>query len=119
MIEIVLVVGVAALLGGMWIVTRQLRDIARRSETATEQKLAALRQEWGQTLHQTQQLLGERLEGNAKAMSDVHRKLGELDGRSQGILAVGKNIATLQELLRAPKTRGSVGEPWLGQLLAE
>src|SRR3989338_5102986 len=110
---------IAAFIGAMWFVVRELRAIGQRSEAVTEQKLHALRQEWGETLHKTQQLLGDRLEGNAKAMSDVHRKLGELEGRSQQILEVGKNISTLQELLRAPKARGVVGEFFLGQLLAE
>src|SRR3989338_10903199 len=110
---------IAAFIGAMWFVVRELRAIGQRSEAVTEQKLHALRQEWGETLHKTQQLLGDRLEGNAKAMSDVHRKLGELEGRSQQILEVGKNIATLQELLMAPKARGVIGELLLGQLLAE
>jgi len=115
----VLAIGLAAFVGAMWLMMQRLEAIARRSAEAQEQKLQALRQEWGQTLHQTQQLVGERLEGNARAMTDVHRKLGELEGRSQQILEVGKHIATLQELLRAPKARGSIGELLLGELLAE
>lgn len=114
-----MLLGIGVLLAGMWWMMRQMLTAMRHVETLQDQKLTALRQEWSGTLTQTQQLLGERLEGNAKAMSDVHRKLGELEGRSQEILAVGKDIATLQDLLKAPKARGSVGELWLGRLLAE
>lgn len=119
MTGLAIVLAASVVLGALWLMTRRLREAAHQVDEATDRKLQALRQEWGDTLQKTHQVLGERLEGNAKAMSDVHRKLGELEGRSQEILSVGKNIATLQELLRAPKARGAVGELLLGRLLAE
>jgi DNA recombination protein RmuC len=42
-----------------------------------------------------------------------------LEGRSQQILDVGKQISTFSDLLKAPKARGGLGEFLLGQLLAE
>jgi len=43
--------------------------------------------------------------------------MGELSKSSQQIYEVGKDIATLQQILKAPKLRGVVGELFLGNLL--
>ena len=44
---------VMAILGGVWLMLRRMQQSVRRAEEAQEQKLAALRQEWSHTLHQT------------------------------------------------------------------
>ena len=52
-------------------------------------------------------------------ISKVSEKLGELSKTSEQIHEVGKNIATLQEILRPPKLRGGLGEQFLGELLSQ
>ena len=63
--------------------------------------------------------LGEKLEGGIKVFGDVRERLGELTRQAEGIQEVGKNVTRLQELLRAPKFRGGVGELLLERLLAD
>jgi DNA recombination protein RmuC len=49
----------------------------------------------------------------------VSERLGELSKTSEQIHEVGKNISTLQEILRPPKLRGGIGEQFLGELLSQ
>jgi len=58
--------------------------------------------------------------GNAAVVfGNVREQLGKLEATNTQILEVGKNISTLQELLKAPKFRGQIGETMLENLLAQ
>jgi DNA recombination protein RmuC len=72
-----------------------------------------------ETLQKTQQTLGERLDRAAQVVGTVQKSLGSLEEANRKIYDVGKDIASLQEILRAPKLRGVLGEFFLGDLLAQ
>jgi DNA recombination protein RmuC len=72
-----------------------------------------------EVLNQTQQSLGERLDNAARVVGNVQRSLGSLEEANRRIYEVGKDIASLQEILRAPKLRGGLGEFLLEDLLAQ
>ena len=102
-----------------------------------EEKINALRREWSDTLSKNTELIlkqlnesakvqqmvssnmGERLDSAAKVFGDVKKSLGSLDEKTQQIYEVGKDIASLQEILRAPKMRGGLGELFLESLLEQ
>ena len=70
-------------------------------------------------LQKTQQSLGERLDNAARVVSQVERSLGGLAEANRRIYEIARDIASLQEILRAPKLRGGLGEFFLGDLLAQ
>lgn len=67
----------------------------------------------------THQSIGERLDNAAKVINSVTNKLASLEESNKKIYDVGKDIVSLQEILRAPKLRGNLGEFFLGDLLAQ
>jgi DNA anti-recombination protein RmuC len=69
-----------------------------------------------QQLQNSSGQIGQRLDTARQVIGEVREKLGELSKTSEQIHEVGKNIATLQEILRPPKLRGWLGEQFLGEL---
>lgn len=94
--------------------------------TQLNSQLGSLRNEFTQQLKDNVQLLqdthktvGDRLDMQTKLFGNVATSLGQLNEVSKGMLNIGKDITSLQELLRAPKFRGEIGETMLGNLLAQ
>jgi DNA recombination protein RmuC len=71
------------------------------------------------SLAETRQAMDTRLDHATRVVGDVSKHLGQLDESARRIFDVGKDIAGLQEILRAPKLRGGLGELFLGDLLAQ
>ncbi|MFH1826122.1 MAG: DNA recombination protein RmuC [bacterium] len=60
-----------------------------------------------------------RLDNAAKAIKDVYGRLGEVQESTKQVNEVAKDIASLQDILRAPKIRGGMGELFLSDLLSQ
>jgi DNA recombination protein RmuC len=102
-----------------------------------QQQVEALRGDMRTSLHQiseqvnqqlnsvTQQLqtqtssVGNRLDNAAKVIGDVQKNLGQLGQATQEIKELGQSVSKLEELLRAPKLRGGLGELLLEDLLKQ
>ncbi len=128
---LVLLIGTSVLF--FWVI----RFIKGSSSKETEERINALRKEWGDTLSKNTELIlkqlnesakilqsvnqtmGERLDNAAKVVGDVKESLGALEEKSKQIYEIGKDIASLQEILRAPKIRGGMGELFLENLLEQ
>lgn len=63
--------------------------------------------------------LNDRFDNAARVVGLVQNQLGQIQEANKRIYDVGKDIASLQEILRAPKLRGTIGELFLGDLLGQ
>ncbi|MFH1347197.1 MAG: DNA recombination protein RmuC [Candidatus Margulisiibacteriota bacterium] len=71
------------------------------------------------TLQNVDKNTNARLDNAAKAIKDVYGRLGEVQESTKQVNEVAKDIASLQEILRAPKMRGGMGELFLTDLLKQ
>ncbi len=76
-------------------------------------------QNQGQILQQSHEGVGKRIDNAARVVGELQNRLGKLEEATTRIFDVGKDIASLQEILRSPKLRGSLGELFLGDLLGQ
>ena len=81
-------------------VNQQLQDINKQMQNTTGQ-------------------IGDRLDKAATVIRDVQGGLVRVSEETKQIYEVGKDIGSLQDLLRAPKFRGGFGELFLGDLLSQ
>ena len=77
------------------------------------------RQRWKEQSDTLSKTVGERIADTTKIFGEVKESLGKLTQRTEQIQAVGENISSLQDILRAPKFRGGFGELLLERLLAD
>jgi DNA recombination protein RmuC len=108
-ILIVLVMGL--IVAVIWLMLRG-RD-PRESEqiAALQAEMKALRQQVGQNLGTVTQQVA--------VFGTVQEGIGKVTEATNQILALGQDIAALQDILRAPKPRGGLGEILLNNLLAQ
>jgi len=52
-------------------------------------------------------------------IGNLQYRLGQLQEATQSMVTIGKDISSLQDILRAPKLRGGLGELFLGELLKQ
>ena len=100
--------------------------IVLKISASVNQQLASVTQQLNDRLKETSQALqdanktvGERLDSANKVFGDVQKSLGRLEETHKQIYEISKDISSLQELLRAPKFRGEIGETLLGRLLED
>jgi len=70
--------------------------------------------------------MNEQLMGNSSVIKDYTRlmgefqhRLGQLQESTQSMIHIGRNISSLQDILKAPKLRGNFGEQLLADLLSQ
>ncbi|MEI8096795.1 MAG: DNA recombination protein RmuC, partial [Candidatus Moraniibacteriota bacterium] len=104
----------------------EIENMSRRFDTelhsvanAFNQQLANFQHTLDNRLADNGKRLDERLDTAARSYADVQKGLEQMRHSSEKILEVGKEVASLQEILKAPKIRGGLGELMLQDLLSQ
>ena len=71
------------------------------------------------SLQEANKIIGQSMGSATNVFGAIQEKLGRLEETNRQIYEVGRDIASLQELLRAPKFRGQMGEVLLENLLTQ
>ncbi|MBI3579041.1 MAG: DNA recombination protein RmuC [Ignavibacteriales bacterium] len=88
-------------------VNQQLSNVTNQLSSVTQQ----LQNNTGQ--------MGNRLDNAARVIQDVQNQLGELGQATKEIKELGQSVSKLEEMLKAPKLRGGLGELLLEDLLKQ
>jgi DNA recombination protein RmuC len=92
-------------------VASQLQQVTAEVNRGLQEGMAAMQA--------AQATMGQRLGEAARAVSEVHGQLGTLTEATRRMAEIGREIAGLEQILRAPKIRGGLGEILLERLLGE
>jgi DNA recombination protein RmuC len=111
----IFIIGLAAII---FLVLKISSQVNQQLNSITQQVNERLKETY-QALQDGHKTVGERLDSATKVFGDVQKSLGRLEETHKHIIDISKDISSLQELLRAPKFRGEVGETLLGKLLED
>jgi DNA recombination protein RmuC len=103
-------------------VNQQLGQVTTQVNSQLGQVTQQVNTQLGQVAQLLQKSTGDlnaRLDNAARVVQDVSKSLGGLNEATKKVFDVGRDIASLQEILRSPKLRGGLGELFLGDLLAQ
>lgn len=95
------------------------REDASPALVVMQQQLDGLREQVRVSLESGRSAIDRRLEETQRVVGDVRRSLGEVTGQVKAVHRAARDLQGLQEMLRAPKVRGGVGEYLLAELLAQ
>jgi DNA recombination protein RmuC len=70
-------------------------------------------------LEATRATVDHRLADTGNAVADVRERLGQLGEATKRLENLGASVAEVQELLKVPKLRGTLGEVWLEEILRQ
>lgn len=108
----VLIISVWGLIAAViWLALRGRQGVRSGEVSALQAEMQTLREQVGQGLQTVTQHIA--------VFGSVQEGIGKVTEATRQILALGQDVASLQEILRAPKLRGGLGEILLGNLLAQ
>ncbi len=94
-----------------------LREQLRKSLEGSSNTISNQLKDNLEAMVNTNRTVGERLDNASKVVSELGNRMIKVEEVSKNVLEVGKDISSLQQILRAPKLRGNFGEHLLGDLL--
>lgn len=99
----------------MVLLQKGVRDMAG----LTHQQLEGVQRSMHERMQHLTGTVGEQLGSHAKVIMEVKGQLGGLAETAKHIQSLGKDISSLQDILRAPKLRGNLGELFLEEILRQ
>ncbi len=90
-----------------------------QSFTLLQQRIGQVEEQVKKSVDEGSKTTSEKFENSLKVIGDIKHTIGSLEQANKQMLDIGKDIASLQDLLKPPKIRGGLGERTLGNILAQ
>jgi DNA recombination protein RmuC len=84
-----------------------------------QQRMGQMEEQVKRGLDEGNRSVSEKFESSLKVIGDIKKTIGSLEETNKQMLAVGRDIASIQDLLRPPQIRGGLGEMTLKNILSE
>ncbi len=97
----------------------QQTDMLRRTQEGMSGQLNEIMRMVNDNLSKTQGTIASQLGQTGTVVGEIQKKLGVLEESTNQMKAIGRDISSLQDILRAPKLRGNLGEYMLEDLLRQ
>ena len=118
----ILVLLVVTVILSIVLIGLQLKGRSKTDLTLLQQQLIELRARLDAVVDSQQQVplvLAERGAAQIQSLSEVREQLVRLSDATSRLETMGQAVAEVQELLRVPRLRGTLGEIWLEELLRQ
>ncbi len=116
---------IATVLLSIAVVVLILLFLTKRSKDYTQsfallqERIGEIEEQVRKSVDQGSRAVGEKFESSLKVIGDIKKVLGSLEETNKQMLDIGKDISSLQDLLKPPQIRGGFGELTLGHILAQ
>ncbi|MDP2931860.1 MAG: DNA recombination protein RmuC [Chloroflexota bacterium] len=117
LIVAVVTLSVAVIVLTMLWLTKKPQDYTQ-AFTLLQQRVGQIEEQVKRSVDEGSKAVGEKFESSLKVIGEIKETLGGLKKTNEQMLDIGKDIASLQDLLKPPQVRGGFGESTLGSLLA-
>lgn len=97
----------------------QQTELLRQTQQGMSGQLNAIMHTVNENLSKTQGNIASQLSQTGAVVGEIQKKLGALEETTKQMKDIGKDISSLQDILRAPKLRGNLGEYLLEDLLRQ
>jgi DNA recombination protein RmuC len=94
-------------------------ELLQQAQKAMSEQLDAITRTVNDNLARTQGNITTQLSQTGSVVGEIQKKLGALEETTKQMKEIGQDIASLQDILRAPKLRGNLGEFMLEDLLQQ
>ena len=97
----------------------QQQTLLLNTQKELREQLTSIIKTVNEGMNNNQKNISSQLKNSNDVINEIQKKLGSLEVTTKNIQDIGKDISSLQEILKAPKLRGNLGEYLLEELLKE
>jgi DNA recombination protein RmuC len=114
----IIVLAIAVLVLTVLMLSRKSQDYSQ-AFFLLQQRMGQIEEQVKKSLDEGNKSVNEKFDNSLKVIGDIKRTIGSLEETNKQMLALGKEISSIQDLLRPPQIRGGLGELTLNNILSE